>query len=139
MRRLSEQNDALMGEALGEAGQLVEIAERLRGFGDEMAQRRADRLGALRGDQESGGVARAFRIDLGFFLGRTGLGPAFLADQRHEGDGAEILFLEVGLAEAFDAEQSLVHVAPDRDHQPSADGELALERLGHARDRRPTR
>ena len=51
MRRLAEQHDALMREALGKRGELVEVAERLGHFGDEMAELGADGAGALLGDQ----------------------------------------------------------------------------------------
>ena len=45
VRRLAEQHHALMREALGKRGELVEIAERLGGLGDEMAEPGADGAG----------------------------------------------------------------------------------------------
>jgi hypothetical protein len=52
-------------------------------------------------------------------------------DQRHEAHAAEVLFAPFGLAGAGDAEQRLQGFAADRHHQPAADRQLALERLGH--------
>ncbi len=56
-----------------------------------------------------------------------------LADQGHEGDGAEILFLETVFAAAGDAEQGLIAMLADGDHEPAAERELLFQRLGHAR------
>ena len=62
------------------------------------------------------------------------LGPAVLADQRHEPDGAKILLGEFGHAAARDLEQLLLALAPpDRDDQPAADRELLLQRVRHGR------
>ena len=133
MGRFAEQHHAAFGEALGQARQLVEIAERLGRLGDEMAELGADGLGALRRHQQPGGEAGAFGVDLGLFLRLAGLDPAFGADQRHEGDGAVVLLLELVLADAADQQQSLMHVAADRDHQSAADGQLPLQGLGHFR------
>ena len=84
-------------EALDKIAQLVQIAERLSGFGHEPAHAFVDGERALRRQQQSGGEARGLGIDLRFLdtLALTfGLSPAFLPDQRHEGHGAEILLLE---------------------------------------------
>src|SRR3954452_13082394 len=56
------------------------------------------------------------------------LGPALLADERHERDGAEILLLEIGLAGAGDLEQGLPpRLLADRDDEASANGQLLPE------------
>ena len=61
------------------------------------------------------------------------LGPALLADQRHEGDGAEILLLEAVLTRAANAHQRLIAEFSDRDDQPPADGKLLLQSFGNMR------
>ena len=90
-------------------------------------------LGALRRHEQPGGEARAFRVDRRLALGLSRLDPAFGADQRHEGDGAVVLLLELVLADAADEQQRLMGIAADRDHEAPADGELLLQRLGHFR------
>ncbi len=57
MRRLAEQHDAAVGEALGKLRELIEIAERLGRFGDQAAQPCANRLGAVRRYQHPFGEA----------------------------------------------------------------------------------
>ena len=122
-----------MREALGKARQLVEIAERLGRLGDEMAELGADGAGALLRHQQPSGEARAFRVDCRLALGLARLGPAFGADQRHEGDGAMVLFLEFVLADAADELAASDASAADRNHEPPADRELLLQRLRHFR------
>jgi hypothetical protein len=126
MRRLTEQHNALLREALGQARKLVEIVERLRCFSDEMAELGADGAGALRRHQQSGGKARAFRVDRCLTLGLFRLAPAFSPDQRHEGDGAVVLFLELIIVDAADKQQRLASIAANRNHQPSANRKLLL-------------
>ena len=79
------------------------------------------------------GEARAFRVDRRLALGLVRLGPAFGADQRHEGDGAVVLLLELVIVDAADEQQRLMGAAADRDHEPPANGELLLQRLRHFR------
>ena len=122
-----------MREALGKARQLAEIAERLGRFGDEMAELAADGAGALLRHQQPSGEARAFGVDCRLALGLARLGPAFGADQRHEGDGAVVFFLVFVIADAADEVERLMRAAADRNDEPSADGELLLQRLRHFR------
>ena len=76
-------------------------------------------------------VAIAGRLGIEFRLPlRLGLGPAFLADQRHEGHGAEIFLLETVLAGAAHADQSLESELTYGHDQAAADRELLLQRLG---------
>jgi hypothetical protein len=96
----AEQDDTAVGEALGESGKLVEIAERLGRVGDDMAQICADDLGVLGGDEQAVRVARRGRVDLGRRLRRLRCAPAFLADQRHEGHRAMVFLFERVLAGA---------------------------------------
>ena len=133
VRRFAEQHHALMRETLGERLKLVEIAERLGGLGDEMAEFGADGPRALRRHQQPLREAGAFRVDRRLALGLTRLGPAFGADQRHEGDRAVVFFLELVVVDAADEQQRLMRAAADRNHQPPADGELQLQRFRHFR------
>ena len=60
--------------------------------------------------------------------------PAFLAEQRHKTNVGEVLTLVIAFGNAGDAHQFLrARVAADRNYQPSADLELAAQRLGNLR------
>jgi hypothetical protein len=60
------------------------------------------------------------------------LGPALLADQRHEHDAAEVLLLVLRLACSRHREQGLVpFFRSNRDDQSTADGKLLFQRLRH--------
>jgi hypothetical protein len=75
VRRFAEKDDALMREPLGEARELVEIAEGFRRLCDEIAEPAPDRLGALRRREQPGGEARALRVDRRLLA--SGLDPSF--------------------------------------------------------------
>ena len=125
-----------VGEALDEVAELVKIAERLGGLGHQPADAIVDGERALLGAKQASGKAGRLLVDVRFpvrFLGVLGVGPALLADQRHEGDGAEILFLETVFAGAGDPQQGLVAMLADGDHEPAAKRELLFQRLGHPR------
>ena len=98
-----------------------------------MAELAADGAGALLRHQQPSGEARAFGVDCRLALGLDRLGPAFGADQRHEGDGALIFFLVFVIADAAHEVERLMRAAADRNDEPSADGELLLQRLRHFR------
>jgi hypothetical protein len=103
-----------MHEALGKAGQLVKVAERLGGLRDEMAESGADGAGALCRHQQPSREAGTLRVDRRLAFGLARLGPAFGPDQRHEGDGAVVLFLELVIVDTADEQQRLVSTAADR-------------------------
>ena len=129
MGRLAEHDDATVAEALDEIAELVQIAERLGGLGHELADTIVDGERALGRDEQSGCEAGRLGIEFRLPL-RLGLGPAFLADQRHEGHGAEIFLLETVLAGAAHADQSLESELTYGHDQAAADRELLLQRLG---------
>ncbi len=82
--------------------------------------------------KEPGGEAGRLCVD-GRSLGLAWLGPALLADQRHEGDAAEIFLLEAVFAQAAYPQQRLTAMLADRNDQPAADGKLALQGFRHTR------
>ena len=86
------------------------------------------------GQKQSRGEAGGLGVDRRFLDPLAlRLGPAFLSDQRHEGDRAEILLLEAVLPGAANAHQRLIAEFPHRDDQPPADGKLLLQSFGNMR------
>ncbi len=132
MRRLAEQDHASVGKALDQAAQLVQIPERQGGFRHEPAQALARTARALLRHQQPGSEAGWLRIDLRL-LGLPGLCPALFPDQGHEGHGTEIFLFEAVRSRPANAHQHLRAAPADRDDQPSARRELALQRLGDLR------
>lgn len=110
----AQQHDLAIGEAIEGRGEgfVVDVRQRLGGFGDELGKRLRSR------GQVVGGGAAAILV------------PAMLADQRYEADTAEVMFLPGVLAGAGDAQQGLQALASDRNDEPPAELELTLERLG---------
>ncbi len=65
------------------------------------------------------------------------LGPTLFTNQRHERDGAEILFSEVGFALACKLDQGLIAIfLTDGNDQAAADCELLLKGRGYFRPAR---
>ena len=134
MRGLAEKHDSAIAEALDEIAKLMHIAKRLRRFSHQPAYAVVDGERPLCREQEPGGEAGRLGINLrlGDPLGLR-LGPALLADQRHEDHGAKILLLEAVLARTAHADQRLKAERPNGNDQPAADRKLPLQRFGNLR------
>ena len=119
MAGLPQQHHAFVGEAVEQRaeGGIVEAGQGLGGLGDQAGRRLA-----RRGRTEAARLGRPLVVAI--------LAPAVLADQRDEGDGAQVVLLEMVGARAGDPDQPLFALSLAHRHdQASAQVELVLQRL----------
>ena len=138
MRRLAEQHHALMGEALGEAGQLVEIAERLCRLGDEVAQLVRMALARCAGIS-SPSAKPELSASISALSSAPGSAQPSAPIRGTKVTAPKSSSSKASSLDAADANQRLMGVAADRDDQPPADGELAASAPPAPADRRPRR
>ena len=121
------------------AGQLVKVAERLGGLRDEwlsLVRMVRARCAGISNPAAKPELSASIAVSR---LASPGSAHAFGPDQRHEGDGAVVFFLELVIVDTADEQQRLVSTAADRDHEAAANGELQLERFRHFRAAGETR
>ena len=126
VRGLAEQDDLRVADPFEQAVErcILDARDRLGAFCDEPG----DEAGPCRRLPRTQRSAQARRPHAAAGR-RIGVGPALLADQRHELDRAEFLALERILGGARHADQLLRAARADGNHEPPADRELLEQRL----------